>query len=67
MRIVTCDCCGQRMDRWFTITPQIESVSQTTEDIIDPLYYTTYTVRKELCETCFKQFVTQIEERRKEQ
>lgn len=66
MRIVTCDCCGQRMDHWFTITPQFES-NFPTRDIVDLLYYTTYTQTKELCETCFKQFLMQIEERRKEQ
>lgn len=40
MRIVTCDCCGQRMGRWFTITPKIETNSQTM-NVADMLCYIT--------------------------
>jgi len=64
MRIVTCDCCGQRMDHWVTITPEVESVNGIFDDTF---YYTSYTARKELCETCFKQFLKQIESGRKDQ
>lgn len=53
---VVCDCCGQEMTRWVSVTttPEAKEPWMNVADLLE------YGSKRDMCEECYKQFLERM-------